>query len=242
METNGLKFYILPGRNPDIEALSIYNEAYRAWKETWEDAAKDVSALPKDRDSTEFTRQDKVLAVFDEGRCTSLGFWTELDFRCEPTREDYYFRNWTKSALKKLAVKGPWIGMYSYLTVAKDYRAGNRFGISFKDLQISMFVKYFQNSNVDAMTGCTRNNRGVNSVCQRGGAELLEAGKMQFGCETDLMAWYHHSAKVYEPLKDLSVSLWNERVEIGRLSSQYRFNTQLNRNEIFPNNNKSLRL
>lgn len=211
----------MPGRNPEPSGLSVYNKTYEMWKATWEEAAKDVPALPSNRDGTEFLRQDKVLSVFYNGNPTGCGFWTELDFSTSIAREDFYFRNWTDKGIEGLLRDGPWIGMYSYLTVAKAFRKGNPQDLSFKDIQIAIFVKYFLHSSMDAMTGCTRNNRGVNSVCSRGGAVPLDEGLMQYDCSTDLMAWFHDSAKIPLGYEKLADHLWTNRVEIEQTKPSF---------------------
>lgn len=210
---NSLKLVLLPGRNPPIALSDFYNKTYACWKDTWENAALDVEDMPLKRNSTEFLRQDEVLALFHGPACSSLGLWTELDFRFSSSKEDYYFRNWTPEALNGLTRDGNWVGMYSYLTVAKGFRRSQVPDLSFKDLQIGLFVMRFLHSSMDSMTGCTRNNRGVDSVCTRGGAQLLEQGRVQFGCATDLMAWYKDSAHPWPPVAPLVERLWAERID-----------------------------
>ncbi len=217
---NDLRLVVLPGRNPPLYASSIYETAYATWKSVWESAAAEVPSLPVKRDSTEFIRQDEVLALFYENQCTSMGFWTELDFRFQSSREDFYFRNWTETALNSLSSRGHRIGMYSYLTVAQGFRKTDVEGIAFKDIQIGLFVMRFLNSKMDAMTGCTRNNKSVNEVCSRGGAVFLERGIQQYGCETDLMAWYQKDLRPWAPIAELVESLWKHRVDFRRSESR----------------------
>jgi hypothetical protein len=210
---NGLQLVILPGKNPPSYLAEKYESAYTCWKKTWEDAARELQDMPHSLDSTEFIRQDEVLAVFHGSECTSLGFWTELDFSFIPSREDFYFRKWTDEAFRALVRDGKMVGKYSYLTVAKKYRKESEYSISFKNLQIAIFVLRFLNSRAQSMTATTRNNKGVNNVCRDGGAVLINENLSLYGVNIDLMVWYKNTAVLPASVKEVAEELWKNRID-----------------------------
>ena len=221
LNKNYLKLVILPGKNPPGSLAKHYNAAYECWKSTWQEAALELTDIPRTLDSNEFIRQDEVMAVFDNDKCTSLGFWTEIDFNYLASRQDSYFRSWTPKTLEKLTRDGSLVGKYSYLTVAKDYRKTmSDFGFSFKDLQIGVFARRFLESAAVSMTGTTRNNKGVNQVCARGGAMLIESNLVQHGVGIDLMVWYRDIAKPHSSVADLVEFLWTTRFDYRYLTNE----------------------
>jgi hypothetical protein len=209
-----LKLFILPGKNPPLDLIDKYTTAFLTWKTVWEEAAAELSDFPDKLYSNDFTRQDEILAVFRGSDCTSLGFWTEMDMTLITSKLDQYFQMWDDESFAKLTMHGKKIGKYSYFTVSKPYRSWSReVDVSLTDLQVGLFGYRLLDSNCSAMTGTTRNNRKINLVCERGGAQLLKKGLVQHGCEIDLMAWYRHTTKPYFQIEPLAKDLWINRVD-----------------------------
>lgn len=210
----GLQLVVLPGQRPPSWLKKMYEAAYITWKTVWEDAAKEIENFPTKLYSNDFTRQDEVLAVFLGDECTSLGFWTELDMSYITSCEDQYFQSWDEHCLGELTKFGPIVGKYSYFTVAKPYRQWSRdVGVSLTDLQVALFGFRLLDSRCSAMTGTTRNNRKINLVCERGGAQLIRKDVMQYGSEVDLMAWYKHTAKPFKEIEYLAQKLWTNKID-----------------------------
>lgn len=228
-----LQLVILPGQNPPVRARKYYDLAYICWKKTWEDASRELTDIPSKMYANDFLRQDEVLALFDGVNCTSLGFWTELDMSVKSSREDMYFQSWNEYSLNALTKNGTWIGKYSYLTVAKEYRKSfSDLGYSFKDIQIGVFVMRFLNSQANAMTGTTRNNKGVNQVCARGGAKLIESGLKQHGVEIDVMAWYRDSACPWSEINSTVTEIWSNRIDFTNSKTSKSLKNIEEKNEI----------
>ncbi len=208
-----LKLIIMPGSAPPTELVQHYEAAYLMWRTVWEEAALEIEDFPKKVFSNDFVRQDEILAVFKGDECTSLGFWTELDMSLITSRQDQYFQSWDDESVSKLTMYGSYIGKYSFFTVAKNFRAWSReVNISLTDLQVGLFGYRLLESNCSAMTGTTRNNRKINFICTRGGAQLLKKDVMQYGSAVDLMAWYRHTAKPFKEIEHLAKELWLNKI------------------------------
>lgn len=212
IDVNDLQLIVLPGKNPGIWLKSYYEKAYFCWKKTWAAAAKTL-AIPKLSEfSTDFLRQDNILCVFYRGDCLSLGFWSEYDFRLSSSFEDSALGSWCPEALLKLASAGPHVAICTYLTVSHGYKKSKQEQLSLKDLQMNILVKRFLQSEASVMGGATRNDKGINKVCLRSGAKLLKKGVLQYGFDTDLVAWYK-DARLWRDVGDLVDKLWVSRID-----------------------------
>lgn len=215
---HGLQLIIMPGQRPPLWQRTMYETAFETWRTVWEEAANEIENFPKKVYSNDFTRQDEVLAVFRGDDCTSLGFWTELDMSYEASRADQYFQSWDSESLNQLTKYGMKVGKYSYFTVSKPYRSWSReVGISLTDLQVGLFGLRFLDSDCSAMTGTTRNNRKINLVCERGGAQIIKKNVMQYGSEVDLMAWYKHTVKPYKEIEFWAQKLWMNKLDFKQI-------------------------
>lgn len=217
-----LQLIIMPGQRPPSWQRSMYESAFETWRTVWEEAALEIENFPKKVYSNDFTRQDEILAVFHNNECTSLGFWTELDMTLNTSQADQYFQSWDQESLGQLTKYGSQIGKYSYFTVAKPYRTWSRqMGISLTDLQVALFGYRLLESQCSAMTGTTRNNRKINLVCERGGAQVIRRDVMQYGSEVDLMAWYRHTTRPYKDIEFIAQKLWINRQDFKLTRRNY---------------------
>ncbi len=215
---HGLQLIIMPGQRPPLWQRTMYETAFETWRAVWEEAAQEIENFPKKVYSNDFTRQDEILAVFRGEDCTSLGFWSELDMTFEACRSDQYFQSWDQASLNQLTKFGMNIGKYSYFTVSKPYRLWSREkGISLTDLQVALFGFRLLESECTAMTGTTRNNRKINLVCERGGAQVIRRDVMQYGSEVDLMAWYRHTVSPYKEIEYLAHRLWVNKMDFKQI-------------------------
>lgn len=210
----GLNLVILPGKNPPDFLKFYYTKAYETWHAVWSEASAELEGFPSKLYSNDFIRQDEILAVFNDDDCTSLGFWTELDMTFLASRSDQYFQAWDEESLMELTKFGPYIGKYSFFTVAKHYRTWSReVGISLTDLQVALFGYRLLESSCTAMTGTTRNNRKINLVCARGGAQLIKENILYYGSEANLMAWYRDTARPHIEVAHLAQKLWMNKLD-----------------------------
>lgn len=221
----GLKYILCPGSMPDPAHDEIYREIYRCWRETWEQAFRELKyegAFPSDS----FTRQDYVGAVFHGDRCIALGFLRMMDARRPEFETDSYFSNWEPHHRRELRSRGDKIMVCCQFTVHPSAR-GRSIGLSTKDLLTGILVESFLRSDADAMTGAVRVDRGVSSSTERWGGYVIDRKvPCEFGEKnTDLVGFFkdHIAAQPPHELKSLVQDLWEGRTVVPRLSAELQF-------------------
>lgn len=161
---------VLPGRNPSKEQQPFYDAAYTLWEKEWSYFWKSLAG--KNRICSDaFRKQDEVVAVFYENECIALSLYTEFDLQIEADRKDNYFQSvWIPEAHEKLAEKFPKVLAGSHITTLKSWRR-NAKGFSIKDLLMAFLILRFKETDNPVMIGAMRNNKGVNELAYRFGAE-----------------------------------------------------------------------
>lgn len=225
----GLKYILCPGSMPEPEYDEIYRKIYACWRETWEQAFRELKyegAFPSDS----FTRQDYVGAVFHGDRCIALGFLRMMDARRPEFELDTYFSNWESEHRLALRSRGDKIMVCCQFTVHPSAR-GRSIGVSTKDLLTGILVESFLRSDADAMTGAVRVDRGVSSSTERWAGHVIARGvPCDFGEKnTDLIGFFkdHIASQPAHDLKPLVRDLWESRLVIPRMSNERQFDQRL---------------
>jgi hypothetical protein len=179
-------FYVLaPRRERDAAELLV---AYHCWKNVWRATLAELDNLDRVF-SDDMTRQDEVGALFYEGACCGLFFHRFVDFSRPFDRDDSYFKVWPTDVLDAIAARGAKICIGSNLTVAPDWR-GRPGGVSIKEILLALSVRMFMESDADVLVGTMRNDRGMNRLGLRLGAERVHGRAIHHGVEVDLIATY----------------------------------------------------
>lgn len=202
---------VLPGNQPSESFANQHAVVYQAWHEVWASAFKEAD-IQKPVFSDEFTRQDDVIAVFEEGRCLLCLFFRTVDLSTLVGRSDSYFSGWTDTALNGLQRDSSVVCVGSNTTVV-PFARGNYKGFSLKNLLAALAVQYFVNSSPgSAMTAAMRNRRGMNVAGKQAGATLLDANVPVNGEPTDLMAFFKNDLVDFQhPYQELASQLWSQR-------------------------------
>ena len=76
-----LDVYQLKGvmRDNPLELHDVYKKSFFCWHETWNDYFHQEHITNVKLASTEFTRQDDILALFYKGECFGISFFKEVD-------------------------------------------------------------------------------------------------------------------------------------------------------------------
>ncbi|MGA9520145.1 MAG: hypothetical protein WBV82_01695 [Myxococcaceae bacterium] len=204
----GLTYHLL---HPNQRAWDseLIDEAYRCWRRVWSDTLEELDGVTR-ISSDQFTRQHEIGALFLDKQCIGLSTFRFVDLRVPCMRDDSYFEVWPETALKALVRDGPHICIGSQLTVAPEWRRGAS-GLPVKDLLLGLAVQRFLESRTNTMTGLMRNNRNMNELAYRLGAEPLMRGSTLHGVEVDLVAFRRHRQMLWadDPkLQRLQSGLW----------------------------------
>lgn len=222
-----LDVYQLKGvmRDNPLELHDVYKKSFFCWHETWNDYFHQEHITNVKLASTEFTRQDDILALFYKGECFGISFFKEVDWDDPTARLDSYFSSWPATALDGLAQRGKKILICSQFTVAKDFR-NKKTDIAWKYILCGLIMTRFLNSTAHAMTGTMRVSKGMGKVAVSAGAIPLITN---LKCEdhenelVDLVAFFQEevlSNYLKNPYGAKLDTAWEERN--GRLYSQLR--------------------
>jgi hypothetical protein len=209
---------VFSGRSPQAALEKFYIPAYKTWSDTWKDAFRELDGNDT-LFSDDFTRQHEIGALFHNEDCIALSFFNPQDFRLETSRLDSYFKPWTELIFQKFLNQGEWDCLVSsYFTVHKDWRKSQE-NISVKDILSGLAIERFLLTNHHFMVGTLRNNRGMNELGYRFGAEPIMKNLKHHGVEVDVVSFYRdkvhtdHDAKIYECIA--------AAMENGNLSQQW---------------------
>ena len=201
------QYHLLRPRTTASEACDLVVEAYQCWKQVWQDTYRELDGI-ETLHSDEFLRQDEIGALFHGPTCVGLTAYRFVDLSLGIHRDDSYFRLWPDTAVKALMRDGARICIANQLTVRPEWR-GLQQGVSIKHLLLGLMVRRFLDSSSNTMASVTRNDRNMNGLVYRHGAQSLVHRITLHGIDSDLVAFYRRSSIV---LRDsLADDLW-ERV------------------------------
>ncbi len=169
-----LDVYLLSGNRRDNpkNLHSVYAKSFACWYDTWNDYFHGEYQTNVKLASTEFTRQDDILALFYKGECFGVTFFKEVDWDDPTASLDAYFQPWTPEAIEGLTSKGNKVIICSQFTIAKSFRS-IKTDISWKHILCGFTMTRFLNSDAHAMTGTMRISKGMHKVAAYGGAVTL---------------------------------------------------------------------
>lgn len=223
LNLNHVTTYVLKGKkheNPR-ELRAYYDQAFKAWHETWENTYKNDFHSDSALYSDEFTRQDEIVALFYKGECASLCFFSHINMQDESANLDSYFDCWSVEARSALCEYGTQVIICSQFTVIEKFRKAGPpeiDNVPWKMLLTGISMKYFLHSKKDGMTGTMRVNKGMGKLTQQFGAlPLIENLEYEAGTEktlVDLVAFYQDNVyKAYYafPFASKLDTIWESR-------------------------------
>ena len=221
IDADELKLYVLPARNPNSDYFEQYENAYNLWKKIWIPFWK-RRGQEGHANSDTFIRQDDLCAIFYRNECIALTLQYVSDFRLQSCKDDSYFSIlWHKSTHKLLEPYLPYVYTGNQITTAPQYRRG-KLGFSLKDVLLGSCVNCFlEREECQVMVGAMRNDRGVNDLAYRFGAELAHS-YFQAECQFDMDLVLFNRKKVHEctdlVARKIIRDLWDNRIDGRKLS------------------------
>lgn len=169
-----------PSTQPYIDAC------YELWHELWLATFAELDGA-KALASDDFTRHEKVGALYCGGRPLALVLLSSFDLLTERGRRDSCFGAWPEDLLMQVGENHPGksVLVCCYLSVSPEWRRKGS-GISIKNFLASLVVEEFKVSDCTAMICTLRVNKGMNFVCYDLGAKSLKSGQLMHGVEVDL--------------------------------------------------------
>lgn len=210
MDLKNIQLYVFSGKGISPQERYLYEKCYDMWKSVWKKTFLELDGSDE-LYSDNFTRQDKIFALFHGATAIAVATLRICDFTLNNSMEDSIFSSWSQEAINILTIKGPRVLVCSNLAVHPDYRGAIAKGIMLKNLITYLSAKELIESDCDAMSGTARVNRGANKAAYANGAHLVSKSKMH-GVEVDLVAFYKD--ELISKLKDEDSNLiWNNRID-----------------------------
>lgn len=121
--TDNLRFTLLPANSPPSEALYLHNNAYRMWRDVWQDTF-DKLGIPHDKLEGEFGRQGLVACISEGDKPLAVHLYSFYSIDSIAAREHPYMTgNYPEIFFAKLAHEGVRTVMsMEYMTVHPNYR------------------------------------------------------------------------------------------------------------------------
>lgn len=208
--------------NPRGEAHSMLATMYLTWREGWGAVLRDLAVTQPVR-SNDFTRQDRIAALFIGGACAAVTALRFCDMSQPMWLDDSYFEGWPEDALARLGQRR--ICISSNTLIAPEWRGAlvlpqpssaverssehdpRGAALPFKSVLFGMVVREFVASSADAMIGVSRNNRAMDRVARDHGAQRIGALQVH-GIESDICLF--ERADIPRPHPSIE-ELWSRR-------------------------------
>jgi hypothetical protein len=190
-------YHLVDPRSTAVTDRPKLVDAYRCWRGVWAQTLKEVDGVAQVF-GDDFTRQDEVGALFNQGSCIGLTGYRWVDLSLPQSQEDSYFKAWPASALEAVLREGTRVCIGSNLTVLPSWRGGANV-CSVKEVLMILAVKRFLASDADTMVGTMRNDRGMNDLVYRLGAVPLQRKIAYHGEENDLVTFSRRAMAPLEP-------------------------------------------
>lgn len=192
--------YLLNGikRNNPKDLYGIYQKTFQCWYNSWNHYFHGEYETDVKLSSTEFTRQDEVLALFYKGECFATTFFKEVNWDDETAPLDSYFNPWNEEVKAGLIARGKNILICSQFTVARNFR-DRKVDIPWKYILSGFNMKRFLESETDAMTGTMRVSKGMGRMSVEAGGTPLATNVPCLDHEgelVDMVAFFQNEVRV----------------------------------------------
>ncbi|WP_406699890.1 hypothetical protein V5E97_13675 [Singulisphaera sp. Ch08] len=205
---NRMRYVVLPGKYLEGPLMKEYLTAYNCWRLIWWQALLELDGSVS-LDADDFTRHDQVGALFAEERFVGCAFFSVVNPKLQPFREDSYFRAWSDEAVSKLTAPGDVVVMCSNFSLHPDWRRGTM-ALNLKYLLLALHIKYFRTTGLPAMTGTVRRDKGMHHLSYAFGGVPLETGVASpHGDLVDLVGFFPDRITA---CADEAVNHWADRI------------------------------
>jgi hypothetical protein len=173
--------------------------------------------------SDHFTRKTHVAVLFHGDKVLGLCTANILNLHLEQDLDDSYFKVWPETVMNDLRTNANSIMTCCNATLNFEYRQ-NKIGMPGLDLVFGLLVMYLKSTNVDAILGTPRLEKGVEKSCYRTGAVQL-AKNIPYttipGQNIDLVCWWKNlDLSKWDPeLLEVITYIWNRNTIIHELKT-----------------------
>lgn len=182
-------YYLFFSPNAYSENQTFFVDAtYNLWRKNWFGLFNQIDQTDL-ACSDEFTRQTDIGAIFFNKECVgSVGF-RRVDLTKQFGRDDSYIKVWPPDVLNRVLEK------QSYLWIISGFNIERKFATRVCNLPSvwlfgSLVNHRIQEINTQFAATISRNDVGVNKLCQRQGAEMITQKILFHGKECDLFLYH----------------------------------------------------
>ena len=206
-----LRYHLFKPRAPEHPLALV---AYATWRDQWLNTLREVAGTSR-LFSDEFTRQDEIGALYQDGHCVAVTALRLVDRSTIVGREDSYFEPWPPHALT--SVGHGLVGISSNTLVHPEWRGGEvtlsedgaNAALRLPLAILALTQRRFAELGVVSMMGVARNDRAMNHIGAALGARKV-GQILVHGAESDLLCFPCTSS----PAEGATVDwLWTHRIE-----------------------------
>lgn len=165
--------------------IKYYNMLYDFFTDSWSSTFDDLGTSNVNF-QTEFSRMQTKVGIFDEGRPIAFHGYNYFDLKFKSDGDHHYFKQFKEPVVDLLKERGIYKAVsMEYMFVDRKYRkiSGQPMG----EVLGGFSTQYFRGASVDAVLAVTRNDRGVDKMCEKYGAETLVNNVSLHGVDVNFM-------------------------------------------------------
>ncbi len=214
------KFYILPGKalleRQFATPNQVYLSSYKIFKKVWQDTFKELESRHFEMFSNEFTRQDRIHALFYDDVCIGLTCIRRVNLYNPVDLDDSWFKSWNPKYFEMLRKQNETEALVnSFFTVHPDFRKSlKKFPIHPSFLLGALSIMDQINTEENLMLGMMRTDRSMQRLGQAWGSDVIESAVLHNDIPTDLVAF--RFSKIVELSKTFPIevnTIWKARMD-----------------------------
>lgn len=192
------KLYFLNGSFCSPKFQDVYLSAYQHWREMWRMTFRELDGADN-LVSDNFTRQDEILALFDQDKCIAMVCNRLIDPALQSHQEDSYFQTWPRDIFDQIQLYNKKVVIGNQITIDPNYRKLQE-GTPFKFVLMWLYHRRLLET-ADLALGAVREDKKLDQLFTKFGAEILAAHVIQHNVPVSLIAvWKNKIALMHEDL------------------------------------------
>ncbi|HPI41408.1 MAG TPA: hypothetical protein PLJ21_11430 [Pseudobdellovibrionaceae bacterium] len=207
--------YVFSGKDLLTDNRDIYLDSYNLFKNVWESTLKEINGCDFRLFSNDFTRQDRIHALFYGSDCAGLTCLRKINLDNPVDLEDSWLRIWHQNHFDEIkSQSGPESYINSYFTVNQNFRKSlqkNSTPVGY----ILGCLSFLDQLHIESPTvlGMMRMDRSMHKLGALWGSELIEGSVEYNNTPTDLVVFkknrVEQASKLFSPIV---YELWNQRI------------------------------
>lgn len=175
-------------RSPAAGDVERLNEVYHFWHGIWDHTFKELGGRGL-RGSDDFHRQDEIAVIYSEDQILGAIAFSFFDLKIASHRQHSYFQAYPAEILAQIEEQGLHRLMsIGFLSVDPQWRKSRADAFVSESL-VGVACQRFLESNAQLAIASTRNDRKMNDLAYRHGAQCLKAGQSQHNVEVDFVCF-----------------------------------------------------